>query len=282
MRFPRGEKRPIALVDVGDGPRWHGDTEHYWENDNGGLHPKSPSHIVLESRVVTGDEWDDLMEAEIKVKWSAEVKRVREGVLAQCNSEMMDLHDHDGNVVASVPRTPFICYALNRTSLRDKMPEWRCVAESGMKMGYDCPYHSDWYFGAGFDDGPYTYIRESAVHDAAQYEMGSVQKAFGEFKCTVLVTGPYVWGVVGRDVAVLKNLHPDNLDVMLRSKAVITEAGGALVHLANVARERNIPIVLIQGARETFKRGMTVAISTESGEVEIQPFQLDLDDCDDW
>lgn len=281
MRFPRGEKRPIALVDTGHGPHWVGDTERYWENDNGGRCPKSPTDIVLEYRDVTRDEWDDLLNGIAAEEWAAEVERVREGVLAQCNGEMMDLRDIDGNVVASVPKIPFICYALDRTSLRDKMPAWKCVAHQGMKMGYDCPYHSDWYYGAGFDDGPYNYDRESPIHEAAGHEMARIQREYGGFKCAVLVTGPYVWGVIGRDVALFRNLHADNLETMLRSKAVITEVGGALAHLSNVAREQNIPIVLIPNARETFKKGMTVSISTETGEVEIQPFQLDLDGCDE-
>lgn len=48
----------------------------------------------------------------------------------------------------------------------------------------------------------------------------------------------------------------------MNAAAVITEAGGATAHLAQIGRDRFLPIVLVVGARTKYPAGTTVEVST--------------------
>lgn len=264
-------KFPVALIDWGYGPSWCEDRRGRWIHGEGpAYHPQSAKDVVLERREVTDDEWSDLLDAADAADHKAELERIRKGVMEQCGGVMIDLVDDDGNVVASVPKAPFVCYALNRTTLAHLMPAWKCVSPSGMKLQGDCRYHSDFYYGGGFDNVNGRYPYSGAVHHAAVHTAGIVQREYGNFDCTVLVSGSAVYGKVGKSIVVLANLHPDHLDAVLAAKAVVTEAGGALAHLSQVAREQSIPIVLVAGAREKFPKGTTLIVDAENGRVEAQ------------
>ena len=253
----------IALVDWGAGPQWVRDANGWWVNGVGGRCSHGSSDRVIERRCgVTIDDWREA-EAELG---AAEVARVRAAVLEQCGGDTFELRGEDGSVVAAaVPRAPFVCWSLHRTSLRHKMPPWRKVSESGAKMVGDDPYHSDWFFGAGFSPGDYD--RSSALHEAAADERHRIQQELGSFKCDVVVGGAFVMGVVGRDVAVLPDLRPDRIDEISGAKAIITEVGGIGAHLAQVALDRSVPMVRIPGAVAEFPPGTPVTIDTESGQV---------------
>lgn len=96
-----------------------------------------------------------------------------------------------------------------------------------------------------------------------------IQKVVGGFPCAVLVGGDTVYGVVGREIAVVPDLHPDRLEQVLRSSAVVTERGGAVAHLANVARERSIPMIRVDDAVRLFPPGAHLMVKPEEGRVEM-------------
>jgi phosphohistidine swiveling domain-containing protein len=271
-------KFPVALVSWGgQRPTWCEDRRGNWIHGEGPTyHPQSPSDTVIERREVDDDEWISLLDAADEADWKAELARVRKGVMEQCGGEMIDLRDIDGNVVASVPKAPFICYALNRTSLRHLMPPWRCVSDSDMKMTNDCRYHSDWYYGGGFDNVNGRYPRGSQVHKAAEQTAWEIQREYGEFKSLVIVSGATVTGVVGENIAVLPNLSMDHYETACRASAIITEAGGALVHMAVVLREQGVPIVLVPDARRRYPKGTSLIVDAEHGDVRI------IDAASEW
>ena len=260
----------IALVDRGGGAEWCLDDGGIWRTVNRAWCRHSDADRVVERREgVTRREWHAIEEARESAEWRAELASIRERVMAQCGGEMIALRDDEEKVVAEVPRAPFVCWSLHRTTLAHLMPPWRPVCESGMKLPGDDRYHSDWYFGAGFGESGGFYDRDSPLHDAALSESGRIQRELGGFQCTVLVGGDDVYGVVGHDVIVVPDLHPDRLDEVLRGRAVITEAGGAVAHLAQVARERSLPMVRVEGAMAKFRPGMSLCVLANEGRVEV-------------
>jgi phosphohistidine swiveling domain-containing protein len=189
---------------------------------------------------------------------------------------MIALRADDGSVVAEVPRAPFVCWVLNRTTLAHLMPRWEPVSRSGMKLQGDCRFHSDWWFGAGFGTDGGAYDRCSPLHEAAMNARSEIQHELGGFQCAVLSGGEDVYGTVGHDIAVVPDLRPERLDEILRCKAVITEAGGVGAHLAQVGRERSLPIVRVKGAVATFKKGMSLCVLAGEGRVEVNVVDADV------
>ena len=207
----------------------------------------------------------------------AEVNHVREEVQRRAGGETIDLLDYDGNVVATVPRAPFLNYALWRTPMASMAPPWEAVSRPGMKSGADDPFHSDWFFGAGLTfENKYDY--SGPVHKAAIHTMMEVQREYGRFQCAVLVSGESVIGTVGEEIAVLPNLSMDHYDEARMARAIITEAGGALAHMAVVMREQGVPIVLVANARKLYPKGTLVNINPQVGRVEVLHGEAPRDD----
>lgn len=71
------------------------------------------------------------------------------------------------------------------------------------------------------------------------------------------------------DILVCKMVNPAWLPYVLHSKAVVSEVGGWLSHMAIVAREHNIPMIVGGTGLERLNAGMEIKI-TKSGLIEIQ------------
>lgn len=64
------------------------------------------------------------------------------------------------------------------------------------------------------------------------------------------------------------NLKPENITVIKKAKAVITDAGGITSHIAKAARELKTPcIVNVKDATKILKNGNFVEINADKGEV---------------
>lgn len=152
----------------------------------------------------------------------------RKTILERNGGEMLDLTDEAGNVVATVPKRPFMAYALERTEFRDLAP-WEPVCPSGLKLQGDSPAHSDWFVGMGgtLENG---YPYDSPLHSAAVDMMFKLQEQVAGYRCAVLVAGAPVVGTIGAEIVVLPNLDPKHLPALLTARAVITEQGGELAH----------------------------------------------------
>ena len=178
-----------------------------------------------------------------------------------------------------VPRLPFEVCALRRTSLRALAPSWSPVCPSGMKLPCDDEYHTDWMVGAGLYDFA-AFYRDEALRVAVLDAQHAVQRRVGAFECAVLhdagagpisgrTHGPAAPGerpTVG-GVLVLPNLDPRYLGDAVVAAAVITENGGAVAHLAQVARERGVTIVRVPDARKRYRPGTRVEVDAARGRV---------------
>jgi phosphohistidine swiveling domain-containing protein len=97
--------------------------------------------------------------------------------------------------------------------------------------------------------------------------MFELQERLGDFACGVIVDAGDVSDEIGKEIVVLASLHPDNLDRMLKAKGVITEAGGAAAHLAQVAMEKNVTIMLAPGATTRYPKGTAVTLIPSEGQI---------------
>lgn len=82
---------------------------------------------------------------------------------------------------------------------------------------------------------------------------GTVGEAAVEVRCLV-DAGP-VSGSVGDEICVLHDMHPSNVALLFGCRALLVENGGATVHLAQVARERGVTVLLVPDAVTKYPRG---------------------------
>jgi len=245
------------------------------------------AHLVQEIENAADRETaEDQIEAEREALRLRRLADLRAAVLKQAGADLLDLSwgaamNHDGTEIrvpagsVKVPRAPFLHWAFARMKMfEDQLPSWQTICPPGMKMMNDDPYHTDWVVGAGLDpDDRALLYHPGPVADAAMKLSHELQDQFDEpSDVHVLVDGPYASGTVHHGckkkpspdgaIVVLPNLHPDYLEAIADAAAVITEEGGAVAHLAQVGRERNLPIVRIASARERFSAGDVVSVDT--------------------
>jgi phosphohistidine swiveling domain-containing protein len=224
--------------------------------------------------------------------------QLRERILAQAGSDLIDLtwaaalyteqdeawgQGKAGTVKcaggsAKVPRAPFMHWAFSRLlRFNDKLPPWATISPSGMKMVNDDRNHTDWVIGAGFDPQDRN-LYSGPIHEAALTLASELQDKFDRPAVHVLVDGPFASGPIvhGKpntpvpigSIVVLPNLRPHYLATIEDAAAVITENGGEGAHLAQIGRERTLPIVRIPDARKMFEEGHNVVVDTASRTVE--------------
>lgn len=235
-------------------------------------------------------EEEDRRRAEQKL---ATYREYGEKVRAQANGDFVEIKLPDGyvptmaenepskmfaNGIIRVPRLPFECWCLWRTHLSHLRPDWECVSPSGLKMQMDDPYHTDWMLGA---DVHLRHSYEGHLKSASLDMMGEVQRKYGKFEHTVLVGGPDVEGIVGKPknigaIMVLRDLRntPENNDAVANARAIITENGGELAHVATLARENKIPVFRVPDAIKHFPVGMRLWLYPDRGKIHSGSFDM--------
>lgn len=215
-------------------------------------------------------EEDRIQEERIE-QFRAQVrKQAEEQGLPPIVLELEDGSPTEKGTLLEVPRAPFMHWALRLTKLGHLAPPWKPVAPSGLKMPGDNVYHTDWILGAGLSMGLSTY--DSLEMKAAYRKMYEIVTEVTEFQSVVLSEGKgkAVEGTVGKDILVVPDAHPSRVPEMLKAKAVITEMGGMLMHLAIVARENKIAMFLMPGAVKKIPPGSLVFLDPKTGEVRIE------------
>jgi len=217
-------------------------------------------------------------------RFQARLREYQQEILKQAAGDLFELkwETPEGPRSAMVPRAPFECQILKRTSLRDLAAPWKPVCPQGLKMMMDDPYHTDWMVGAGLFDFAEWYEVNSPLNRAAWEAGREIQKRLGSFQCAVLHDPGALGEIFGMAVApgtetdcaailVLPNLDPKYLEDMCRPniRAIITGAGGAAAHLAQVAMERQIPIVRVEGDVEKYPVGNFYTIYPQQGRIEL-------------
>lgn len=198
-----------------------------------------------------------------------------------------------------IPRAPFLIWAFARmTYLKMKLPEWKTISPSSMKMQMDDENHTDWIIGGGFDPRDREFYSTGVYNKAAEDLRSKLQdehddrRRAQEEKVTTLVvgavaTGPAYRGKMNKasppgSVVILPNLNPKYLQAVVDAVAVITEEGGEVAHLAQVGRERGLPIVRRPDAREHFGEKHLVEVNAEARTAKIiKYFITDPSDVED-
>lgn len=241
------------------------------------------------------DDEDEREFAEEQIEREIEALRVRklavlrETILQQANGDLLDLSweavmkegvltGEEIRIPAGsikVPRAPFLHWAFARMKMfESQLPPWNCVCSSGMKMPMDDPFHTDWVVGGGLDPQNRELLYyPGPVCEASLKLAHELQDKFdAPSDIHVLVDGDVVGGSIHHGkkkkpcpdgaIVVLPNLHPDYVATIEDAAAVITEEGGMTAHLAQVGRERALPIVRIANACERFQEGDMVVVNT--------------------
>jgi len=170
-----------------------------------------------------------------------------------------------------VPRAPFVCWCLWRTNLSFMKPDWEWVAPSGLKMPLDDSYHTDWMLGA---DIHLRHSYDTELKAVAYETMSLIQREYGGYKHVVLVNGPDYEGLVGKydmpgAIMVLPDLRntPENNMAVANARAIITEVGGELAHVATLARENSIPVMRVKNAMKLFPVGTRLTLNPARGRI---------------
>ena len=180
-----------------------------------------------------------------------------------------------------VPRAPFVHWALSRTWGAHLAPPWAACATSGLRLFDDDPFHSDWLLGCTLDE-PWNHW--TALSDAAADLFGKIQHEYLDFRCAVLSGTGAAFGqavhtkpgqrCADNEIAIIPAASPDYLEAVLSAAGTITEEGGSVAHLANVAREHRCILVRVPNARRLYPAGTRLIANASDGTVEIYPSRL--------
>lgn len=224
-------------------------------------------------------------EAETRMaKLEEELNGYRVTIDKQAGDDWFDIEIEGRTLV--VPNAPFMNWALNRTQGRHFAPEWKIVTRSGMKMINDDPYHTDYLIASYWKDTKERLglgAMEGAVREALYGRMFDLQETMLSFKCGVLCGEGYADGKIvhlkpgdrlkAGEIGVIPNAGPDYVeaafDAITHGTAIITEAGGAMAHLATVGREKNLRLVRVKDARTLYPEGRKVTVHCTGGFVSL-------------
>lgn len=252
--------------------------------------PNGGPNAVMRRKLAEERKVDELQKAE-EVDRLKRITKLRLAILEQAGPDLIELTWEANSKVpagkAMIPRAPFLLWAFSRLKWYQRfMPTWRTICPSGMKMQGDDPNHTDWVIGGGFDPQDRDFYWGGAKAAAADRLRSELQDMFDarrpteEYETiTTLVTGkkitaPIVHGVPGKTpapglVVVVPNLHTRYLWAVQGAAAVITEEGGEVAHLAQVAREQALPVVRADDALQRWLEGDVVEVDPEERTVRV-------------
>ena len=193
----------------------------------------------------------------------------------------------------NIPETPFHRWALGDGN-RHLWPEWKNVCSRGMRILNDDPNHSDWIVGSGLDPLIHYSLNsrkgspDALLSERAYDIMWEVQHKLLGFQCAVLCGKGSFSGRAWHAELYPEKLPPPGCVVILpdagvrwlevvsevarHRSAVITETGGAVSHLVNVAREQEVRMVRVKNARSIYSdRWTEVTVNCDNGTANITP-----------
>lgn len=197
----------------------------------------------------------------------------------------VDLKDNDGNIVATVPYLPLLCWAMDRICKKEELPDYTAQSPSGLKLPMDCRFHSDWMIGGGLDLVK-DYSNDSPVQSAAYSWLAEMQFDRFNFKHVVLAKGKKVSGkirhctssnaadVMDGDIVVIPTGNPEyqlHVEAATRSGGggVIALVGNKVAHLSIISRERGVTMFQMNDAFKLLPEGVMVTLDPENGDIKM-------------
>lgn len=215
----------------------------------------------------------DAEDAEHEMAQRVQYNQYQEKILTQAGTDLIEFTHGDRTL--HIPRAPFLHWVLDRGGAGHLAPPWTPVSPSGLKLMLDDPNHNDWLIGAGlplnYDDRP--------LHDALFAYAMDLARPFTRSECGIIAGGPYALGPAFHpamneiaptgSIVILPDLQPKWLPSIQGAAAIVTEMGGPMAHLAQIALERRLAIVRIKDARKRYPPGTVVSIDCDMPEVRI-------------
>lgn len=233
--------------------------------------------------------WIKKRDEQEEEKYQRYLKRcdeIRDEVIRQAGDDFLTIpiEGDPKRTEIRVPRAPFYQWALGRVA-RHLAPKWEPVAPSGMKLQLDDPYHTDWMLGAGLSlEDDYGFLSDTPINKATSQLRWEIMREHTSYEGVPFSHGKVamVEGTVGKEILVVPDLRPFRQPEIVKAKAVLTNVGGALAHLAIIAREESIPMFMIPKATEKFPPGSYLHIYTKTGSVHLseKPFKRWSEDDD--
>lgn len=196
----------------------------------------------------------------------------------------IDLIDHKGEVMASVPRLPFVHWACHRDLItKGQIEDYRPVSPVGMKMMGDSPIHSDWMIGGGLNlesDYNNDYITGAAFSAAHHIQQDLLNVEHMVLSSGEKVTGKVVYAtprnagdIEPGDIVVIPDSSPEyHLHVMQATKdgtgGVIAHKGNKVAHITTVSRENRATMLMVENPWLHVKEGDIITLNPESGAIE--------------
>jgi len=176
-----------------------------------------------------------------------------------------------------IPKEPFLLWSQRIYGDRNAplFSSWKSVSESGMKTDGDNPMHTDWMIGAGlkpweaYENTPFNdALERAAAIQAAEFHGMNPDALVVLYGSNVIKGTAYHPGiddeVPSEGVAVIPRASADYLAATLTAGAVITEQGGELCHLVEVAGQLEKTIVRCDNALTAFPPGHVIDLSPEA------------------
>ncbi|MCH9637729.1 MAG: hypothetical protein K0U16_07280 [Gammaproteobacteria bacterium] len=235
-----------------------------------------PSREAIRKRIAEADRREEERRVQLE-EYAAAIR-------AQAGSDTVLLVLKDGREL-TVPRAPFVRWALARTDLWKFAPEWKNVTPSGLKLAMDNPDHTDWVLGAGLtlDEAYESEVTEAAWDVAHEFQEAarSTQRPYpGIFTAlehldalvhtaAVLVDAGDRRGTVGTDIAVFPDADASRAEQLEGIAGVVVETGGKLAHFAIVTKGRGITVMRHPDACKLFSPGTQLELNPKTGRIVI-------------
>ena len=234
---------------------------------------EAPRNMFLMADKKDKQAVEDAEDAEYELARQAQYNGYQDRILEQAGDDVFTFSFNDKTL--RIPRAPFLHWVLDRAGAGHLAPPWTPVSPSGLKIMLDDPNHNDWVIGAGlplnYDDRP--------LHDALFSHAMDMARTYTRSECGIIAGGPHALGPAYHpavneiaptgSIVILPNLQPKWLPSVQGAAAIVTEQGGPMAHLAQIALERRLPIVRIKDACTRYPAGTVLSVDCDTLEVRI-------------
>lgn len=217
--------------------------------------------------------------------------RERIKAVADKHGGWLAIKDRAGKKTYTIPKNPFLRWCLSDSPLY-KTIKWSAISPRGMKMGQDDPNHTDWWLFTGLP------MSEANNHDSQanriffkeryrmheemtgsnlKYLINSNHSGLNNVLIIRIEDPKSDTYIPEKAIIVIPNASPD-FEMIAKKAAdrqsiVITQAGGALCHLATVGREFALQLYLLPDAEKILCGSTFASIDTHNHQLSVSDYQ---------